>query len=82
MNEMKRAEEIADTIIEKFAEERSANYKVFTYNYELACEEELFQELVIQQIRNRGYLVKRRYDEAASTSSCNLTIALNHFWHV
>lgn len=63
MNEMKRAEDYAVSIIDVFGREHSPTYKVFTYNYDLACEKELFQELVIQQIRIKGYSVKRRYDE-------------------
>ena len=63
MNEMKRAEAYADSITDVFGREHSPTYKVFTYNHDLACEKELFQELVIQQIRIKGYSVKRRYDD-------------------
>lgn len=63
MNEMKRAEEYADAIIESFERDKSPLYKMFTYNYDLACEVSVFQELVIQQIRIKGYRVKRRYDD-------------------
>ena len=63
MNEMKRAEEYAGAIIEAFRRDKSPLYKMFTFNYDLACEESLFQELVIQQIRIKGYVVKRKYDD-------------------
>lgn len=63
MNEIERAEAFAQSIVESFERKPSVLYHLFTFNYELACEEGLFQELVIQQIRLRGYLVERRYDE-------------------
>lgn len=63
MNEIERAEVYAERIIEGFERETSPLYKMFTFDYDLACEETLFQELVIQQIRNRGYVVKRKVDE-------------------